>query len=58
MNCRMTPAGGTGRKEQSRMVAMRGWGSGGNEGDIGQRVQTCSYKINFCGSNAQYCDYG
>ena len=44
---------------RSRMVVARGWGAAwGNWRDIGQRVQTFSYKMNkFWGSNVQHGDY-
>ena len=38
-------------------MGAKGWGWG-KWGDIGQRVQTSSYKMNkFWGSNVQYSDY-
>ena len=44
-------------KLQNRMVVAWGWGLR-KWGDVGQRAQTFSYKMNnFCGSNAQYGDY-
>ena len=34
------------------------WGQGGKWGDVGQRIQTSSYKMNkFWASNAQHGDY-
>ena len=40
----------------TRMMAARGWAEG-QWGDVGQRVQTFSYKMNrFWGSNVQHSD--